>query len=151
MEDLGLCPLRSAMAGGTVVRKDYRTGVSCRRIPLRLVQRPHRGEDPQGLRIEGITAPVGNTVIVNRRVRRSRVSQGETLPGGEGIAGKTAAPLSGAGVGVEVGVTAAHRTPVEYALIIWVLFREHSVERDRLARTGAEGPGYAIGQAVGVA
>ena len=30
-------------------------------------------------------------------------------------------------LGVKIGVTAAHGTPVEDALIIWVLFGEHPV------------------------
>ena len=76
---------------------------------------------------------------------------GETLPGVEIIAGEAAAPLGATGVVVEVGVAAAYGTPVEQALIIRVLLGEHPVQRFRLARPGAENPGYAIGQPVRMA
>ena len=115
------------------------------------MQRPHGGEDPQGLCIEGVTAPLHDAVVVDRGVRQGRAPLGETLPGVEIIAGEAAAPLGGAGVGVEVGVAAAHGAPVKEALIIRVLFGEHPVQRDRLARPGAEGPGYAIGEPVRMA
>ena len=151
VEDLALRPLGSPVAGGAIGRKDRLTSRQRRRITLRLVQRPHGGEDPQGLRVEGVTAPVRDTVVVDRGVRQRRVSLGETLPGVEIIAGEAAASLGGAGVGVEVGVAAAHGAPVEDALIIRVLFGEHPVQRNRLARPGAEDPGYAIGQPVRMA
>ena len=115
------------------------------------MQRPHGGKDPQGLRIEGVAAPLHDAVVVDRRVRRRRVPLGETLPGVEIIAGEAAAPLGGAGVGVEVGVAAAHGAPVEQALIVRVLLGEHAVQRFRLARPGAEDPGDAIGQPVRMA
>ena len=72
-------------------------------------------------------------------------------PGVDIITGKAAAALSDAGVGVEVGVAAAHGAPVEDALIIRILFGEHPVQRDRLARPGAKNPGDAVGQPVRMA
>ena len=90
-------------------------------------------------------------MVIDRGVRRCHGSLGETLSGVEIIAGETAAPLGGAGVVIEVGVAAAHGAPVEKLLSFRVLFREHPVQRDRLARPGAENPGYPIGQPVRMA
>ena len=153
VEDLALRPLGSPMAGGAIGGKDLPTSRQHRRITLRLVQRPHGGEDPQGLRVEGVTAPLHDAVVVDRLGSPAFAAPlCETLPRGRHrSAGKAAAPLSGAGVGVEVGVAAAHGAPVEDALIIRILFGEHPVQRDRLARPGAEDPGYAIGEPVRMA
>ena len=109
------------MAGGAIGLKDSPTVRQHRRIALRLFQRPHSGEDPQGLRVEGIAAPLHDAVVVDREIRRRRCPHCETLARGSTvIAGEAAAPLGGTGVGVEVGVAAAHGTPVEDALIIRV-------------------------------
>ena len=151
MEDLALRPLGSPVAGGTIGGKDLPAIRQHRRITLRLVQRPHGGEDPQGLRVEGVTAPLHDAVVVNGGVRQGRGPLGETLPGVEIIAGEAAAPLGGAGVVVEVGVAAAYGAPVEQVLILRVLFGEHPVQRFRLARPGAESPGYTVGQPVRMA
>src|SRR5580704_8357600 len=55
------------------------------------------------------------------------------------------------GVGVEIGVAAAHRTPIQELLIGRVLFVEHRIQRSGLARPGAEDMGYPIGEPVQVA
>ena len=83
-------------------RKDRLTSRQRARITLRLTERPHGGEDPQRLGIEGLTASLHDAVVVDRGVRQGRVCLGETLPGVEIIAGETAAALGGSGVGVEV-------------------------------------------------
>ena len=74
------------------------------------------------------------------------------MPGVEIIAGEAAAPLDATGVGVEVGVAAADGAPVEEARVTHVgALVEHPVQRFRLARPGAEDPGYAIGEPVRMA
>ena len=100
------------------------------------MQRPHGGKDPQGLRVEGVTATLRDAVVVDGWVRRRRGSHREALPRRGNIAGEAAAALDAAGVGVEVGVAAAHRAPVEEALVFRVGdLGERAVERNRLART----------------
>ena len=113
MEDLALRPLGSPVTGCAIGRKDRLPSRQRARITLRLVQRPHSGEDPQRLGIEGLTAPLHDAMVVDRGVCQGRVSLGETLPGVEIIAGEAAAALGGTGVGIEVGVAAAYGAPVQ--------------------------------------
>src|SRR5437867_5473089 len=114
VEDLALRPLGSPVAGRAICLKHGGTG---RQIAeLWLIQRPH-GKDPQGLRVEGVAASLGDAMVVDGRVRGRRGSHRETLPRGENIAGETAAPLRGTGVVVELRVAAAYGTPVEQSLV----------------------------------
>ncbi len=64
---------------------------------------------------------------------------------------KPCAALDAAGIVVEVGVRAAHRAPVEDALIVEIVAREGALERNRLARAGLEDPRDVVGVAVVVA
>ena len=86
------------------------------------MQRPHGGKDPQSLRVEGVTAPLRDAVVVDGGVRQASWPHWRNIGPGidRYIAGKAAASLGGAGVGVEVGVAAAHRAPVEQTLIFRV-------------------------------
>ena len=140
------------MAGGAELPKDVLSGRRTRR--LRLVERAHRGKDPQRLRIEGIAPALGNAVVINGRVGecvRARwhvVHFNEALPGVELVAGEAATPLVNARIGVEVGIAAADCAPIHQFLIGWVLFREHGVQRSGLAWPGAENMGSPVGQPV---
>ena len=69
------------VAGCAIGRKDCLTSPQRRVFALWLVQRPHGGEDPQRLRIEGVTAAVRDAVVVNGRIR------GVAFPIGEALAG----------------------------------------------------------------
>jgi hypothetical protein len=112
------------MAGGAVGLEDCHTG---RHIAgLWLIERPHGGKYPQGLRVEGVTSPLGDAVVVDGGIhRREQVVIG-TRDGriltvaGESNAGKAAAPLDTTGVGVEVGVAATDGALVEQPLILHV-------------------------------
>ena len=126
MEDLTLRPLGSSMAGSAIGRKDRSTG---RQIAgLRLIQRPHCGKDPQGLRVEGVARPLSDAVVVDGGIHRRFYIIIGTGTGvrriltGRNCAGEAAAALGDAGVRVEVRVTAAHGAPVEKFLIIRILF-----------------------------
>src|SRR5262249_35655175 len=133
--------------------KDRRTG---RQIAgLRLIQRPHRSKDPQGLRVEGLAGPLRDAVVVDGGIHRRFYIIIGTGTGvwriltGRNSAGKAAATLGDTGVGVEVRVAAADGTPVEQALVFHVgALVEHAVQRFRLARPRTENPGDAIGQPV---
>jgi hypothetical protein len=94
MEDLTLRPLGPAVTGGTIRREHRLSG--CSIGGLWLVQRPHCSEDKQGLRVESVTAPLCDAVVVDGRVGQRRIALGETLPGIEIIAGEPAAALDSA-------------------------------------------------------
>src|SRR5262249_22581306 len=105
------------MAGGTELPKDGFAGRSTGR--LRLEQWAHRGEDPQCLHIKGVARTLRDAVVVDRRVNRRRVPLHKTCrrPARvELVAGETASSLVDTGVGVEVGVAAAHGTPIQQFL-----------------------------------
>jgi hypothetical protein len=96
-------------------------------------------------------SPLRDAVVIDGRVGKCCVSPGETVPGVEKVAGKTATSLVDAGVGVEVGITAAHGAPVEECLIGGILFGEHPVQRSCLARPGAEDMGRPVDEPVQMA
>src|SRR5262245_43284764 len=133
------------MARCAIGRKDVATSRQPRWITLGLMERAHSREDPQRLRVEGVAASVRNTMIVDGRVREGCLSFVQATPRVEIIAREPAAVLRGARVGVEVGIAAAYGAPVEQPLIVRALLREHAVQRDRLAWTGAEEPRDAVG------
>ena len=131
MEDLALRPFDPTVTGCTIVPKDGPPAVSGGWIiGRRLEQRADRGKDPQGLHIERVARPLYDTVVVDgwvddrcvplhkTRIRPARV---------EIIAGETAPPLVDTGVGVEVGVAAAHSAPIHEFLIGRVLLVEHGI------------------------
>src|SRR5207253_11263213 len=85
VKDLTLRPFGSPMAGGAVGLEDCRTGRDI--AGLWLIERPHGGKDPQGLRVEGRTAPLSYTVVIDGGVRERRGPFGEALPRIKHIAG----------------------------------------------------------------
>src|SRR5262245_5619587 len=139
------------MAGCAIGRKDVATSRQHRWSILGLMERAHSREDPQRLRVEGVAASVRNTVIVDGQGRERCLSFVEAAPRVEIIAREPAAILRGARVGVEVGIAAAYGAPVEQSLVVRALLREHAVQRDRLAWTGAKEPRDAVGQSVRMA
>src|SRR5262249_19146890 len=145
-----LGPLRSAVAGSAVLLEDSRTR---RQIAgLRLIQRPHGGKDPQRLRIEGVTSPLRDAMVIDSGVRDSRGAFGEALPRIKPIAGEAATALDSTRVVVEVVVAAADGAPVQEPLILHVgELIEHAVQRLRLARPRAKDPSNAVRQPVRMA
>src|ERR1700730_213401 len=155
VEDLALRPFDPTVTGCTIVSKDGPPAVSGGWIiGPRLEQRADRGKDPQGLHIKGVARPLYDTMVVDGWVDDRCVPLHETRirPAGvEIIAGETATPLVNTGVGVEVGVAAAHSAPVHQFLIGRVLLVEHGIQRSGLARPGAKNVGCPVGQPVQMA
>ena len=114
-EDLALGPLGPPVAGGAIGLKDLPSGPHI--AGLRLLQRPHGGKDPQGLRVEGLAGPLSDAVVVNGGVGERRGALVETGPGVERIAGEAATPLGRPGYVLDHCVTSVHASSVVLPLL----------------------------------
>ena len=68
VEDLALRPLGSSVAGGAIGREDRSPGPHI--VGLGLIQRPYRGKDPEGLRVESLAGALGDAVVVDGGIHR---------------------------------------------------------------------------------
>src|SRR4051812_32752621 len=124
------------MAGGTrrPIRKQWlseniSTAVTGSRVNRRRLEEwAHGSKNPQCLRIEGIAPALRDAMVVDRRVAGCHIAHGETLPGSSYVGRKPATSLIDTGVGVKVGVAAAHSAPIHELLIGRALFVEHRVQ-----------------------